>query len=77
MMIIDFTAELAPLLWAMLGVLMIAAGGIISNIDPEVIEIYVGERRLLVVSTVLAVVTLGVLLAIGPAIAAGLGLPFR
>jgi hypothetical protein len=75
-MVIDLTAELAPLLWAMLGLLMIAAGGIISNLDPEVVEIYVGERRLLVVTTVLAIVTLGALIAIGPAIAAGLGLPF-
>ena len=38
-MAIDLTAELAPLLWAMIGVLVFAAGAIVSMVDTG------GERR--------------------------------
>ena len=35
MMVIDFTPELLPLLWGLLGVLLIATGAIIASIDPR------------------------------------------
>ncbi len=33
MMAIDFTAELAPIVWAMVGMLALAAGAIVSMVD--------------------------------------------
>jgi len=77
MMLIDFTTELLPLLWALLGLLMIAAGAIIANVDPEVAELYVGDRRLLIVTAALVAVTFGALVAAGPEIATDLGLAFH
>ena len=73
-MVIDFTPDLAPVLWAIVGVLLIAAGAILASIDPEVAEVYVGDRRLIVVTAAMAVVTLGALIAAVPAIATSLGL---
>lgn len=45
-----------PSAWAIVGLLMLAAVGLYSFIDPEVTEVYVGGRRLLAVG-ILAVVT--------------------
>jgi hypothetical protein len=74
-MIIDFTANLAPFLWGTVGLLLIAAGALLASIDPEVAEVYVGDRPLIVVTAAMAVVTLGAVIAAVPAIAASLGLP--
>jgi hypothetical protein len=71
--VMDLTAALNPFLWTIVGVLLIAAGGILAGIDPEVAEEYVGDRRLIVVTAAMAVVTLGALIAALPAIAASLG----
>jgi hypothetical protein len=76
-MILDFTAELAPLLWGVIGLLLISAGAVLACIDPEIAELYVGDRRLVLVTAAMAVVTLGALIAAVPAIATGLGLPLR
>ena len=46
-------------------------------VDPEVAELYLGNRRLLVATTALALVTVVVLIAARPHIAASIGLPFR
>ena len=76
-MIIDFTAELAPLLWTLLALLLVFAGAIVASIDPEVAEIYLGDRRLLVATAAVAVLTLVALIVARPEIAAGFGLPVR
>jgi hypothetical protein len=73
-MIIDFTAGLAPFLWGTLGLLVIAVGALLASLDPEVAEVYVGDRRLIVVTAAMAMVTLGALIAAVPAIATSLGL---
>lgn len=75
-MVIDFTAELAPLLWSILALLLVSTGAIVASIDPEVAEIYLGDRRLLIATAAVAVLTLVALIAARPDIAAGFGLPF-
>ena len=75
MMIIDFTAELAPVLWTMLGVLVVATGALLASIDPDLAEAYVHDRRLLFVTAVAFVITLGALIVAVPAIATSLGVP--
>jgi hypothetical protein len=77
MMVIDFTPELLPLLWGLLGVLLIATGAIIASIDPEIAEVYLGDRRILLVTAAVAAITLGALAAAGPQIASNLGLSLR
>lgn len=75
-MVIDFTAELAPFLWGMVGLLLILAGAILASVDPDVAEVYLGDRRLLAAAAALVVVTLVALIAARD-IATGLGLPLR
>jgi hypothetical protein len=75
-MIFDFTAELAPFLWGMIGLLLMLAGAILASIDPETAEIYLGDRRMLAAVAALVVVTVVALIAAHD-IATGLGLPVR
>ena len=74
-MFIDLTAQLAPLFWSVLALLLVSAGAIIASIDPEVAEIYLGDRRLLVATAAVAVLTLVALVVARPDIATGFGLP--
>jgi hypothetical protein len=74
-MVIDYTAELAPIIWSMLCLLVIAAGALLACVDPDVTEIYFGGRRLLVATAALAVLALAALVVARPDIAAGFGLP--
>ena len=76
-MVIDFTTDLAPFVWAMLGLLLMLAGAIVASIDPEVAEVYLGDRRLLVAAVALAVVTVVALVAARPDFATGVALPPR
>lgn len=76
-MIIDMTAELAPILWGMLGLLFLLAGAIVASIDPEIAEVFLGDRRLLLVTAALAFITIVALIAAQPEIATGFALPFR
>ncbi len=76
-MVIDFTAELAPFVWAMLGLLLMLAGAIVASIDPDVALVYLGDRRLLVAAVALAVVTVVALVAARPDFATGVALPLR
>ena len=76
-MVIDFTAQLAPLLWGILGVLLIVTGGIVASIDPETSEVYLGDGRVLAVTAALATIALLVLIAVRPDIVSDLGIPLR
>ena len=73
-MIIDFTAELAPLLWGILAILLILTGAIVAAVDPETVETYIGDGRLLALTAALATVTLLALLAVQPDLISGLGI---
>lgn len=75
MMVIDFTAELAPVLWTMLGALVVATGALLASIDPDIAEVYLSDRRLFFVTAVAVVIAIGALIAAVPAIATGLGVP--
>ena len=60
--------------WAAVGLLTLlccVAGLVVSSIDPEVLEIYVSEAALLVLTVAIAAVALGTMITIGPI---GLGL---
>jgi uncharacterized membrane protein YdjX (TVP38/TMEM64 family) len=76
-MTIDFTRELAPVLWTMVGLLLVAGGALVASIDPELAEVYLGDRRFLVATVALAVLTIVALVAVQPGTAARLGLPLR
>jgi len=73
-MALDLTAQLAPTLWTLVALLLILGGAIVASIDPELAEVYLGDRRLLLATMTLAVVTLVVLVAARPEIADGIGL---
>jgi hypothetical protein len=68
-MVIDLTNELAPVLWAIVGLLLMTGGAIAANIDTEVAEIYHDNRRMIVIVATLAIVVLAVLAVIQPGIA--------
>ena len=72
-MVIDFTADLAPLLWAMLATLLLSAGAILASVDLSGTQRYVRNHRL-AVATGAGAILLAVLLAAGPSIAGSLGL---
>lgn len=72
-MIIDLTAALAPILWALPVLLVAAALALTASVDPEVAEIYVGQRRLLFTAAVVVVVAAAGLAAFEPALASALG----
>lgn len=76
-MIVDHTAELAPILWGAVTLLLILAGAILASLDPEVTEIYLGDPRLLIASGLLAMTLLVVLVVTRPEVAHGLSALWR
>ena len=57
-MIIDFTAQTAPVLWALLALLLLLALVIFASIEPELAEIFLGDFQLLVAAVTLAVLAI-------------------
>ena len=53
-MVIDFTVQTAPLLWAILAVLLLLALVIFASVDPDLAEIFLGDTQLLVATVALA-----------------------
>ena len=76
-MIIDFTNQVSPSLWMAIGLLLVVCGMIVASIDPELAEVYLGDRGLLVATVALAVLTILALVALRPEAAVGFGLPLR
>jgi hypothetical protein len=72
-MTINLIAELAPFVWGLFVVLLVMAGAIVASVDPELAEIYLGDRRLLAATVTLAALT-GVALVLAPG-GTGLHLP--
>lgn len=72
-MAINLIADLAPFVWGLFVVLLVMAGAIAASVDPELAEIYLGDRRLLAATVTLAALT-GVALVLTPG-ARGLHLP--
>jgi len=74
-MLIDFTPELAPLLWGLVVLLLVTTGALMASIDPEIVEVYVGSRRVLAVAAVLVVLTVLAFTTLAPEIARALRSP--
>jgi hypothetical protein len=72
-MVIDFTAQTAPLLWAVIGTLVILALVIFTCVDPELAEVYFGEAPLLVATLALAAIAIAVLASSRPDVSRQLG----
>jgi hypothetical protein len=53
-MVIDFTAQTAPLLWAILAVLLLLALVIFASLDPDLAEVFLGDTQILVATVALA-----------------------
>jgi hypothetical protein len=49
-MITDFATQMGPVLWVAVGLLLVICGTVVASIDPELAEVYLGDRRLLVVT---------------------------
>lgn len=60
-MIIDFTAQTAPVLWALLALLLLLALVIYACIEPELAEIFLGDFQLLVATVTLAVLAIAMI----------------
>jgi hypothetical protein len=72
-MVIDFTAQLAPLLWGMVALLLVLGGAILASVDFEAAEIYLGQRTLLLATAALLALTIAALALARTDIAAHLG----
>jgi len=72
-MVIDYTAQTAPLLWAVIGALVILALVIFACVDPELAEVYLGEAPLLVATLALAVIAIAILASGRPDVSHELG----
>lgn len=74
-MIIDFTAQTAPLLWAVVAALLILALALFACIDPELAEVYLGDLHILVATFALAAIAIVMLVSGHPRAGASLLLP--
>jgi hypothetical protein len=73
-LILDFTAQLAPVLWGMVGLLLVLVGAIAASVDLEAAEIYLGHRALLITTAGVLVLTIAALAIVRPDVAARIGL---
>lgn len=62
-MIVDFTAQAAPLVWAIIAALFILALAIFASIEPELAEVYLSDVQLLVATLALAAIAVVMLSA--------------
>jgi len=74
-MVIDWTPELAPYLWILVSVLVLSAAGILASIDLDAVEIYVGDRVLLLATAAVVVIVLVALVAVRYDTAASAAIP--
>jgi hypothetical protein len=57
-MIVDFTAQTAPFLWAIITALLILGLVLFASIEPELAEVYLGDVQLLVATLALAAIAI-------------------
>jgi hypothetical protein len=60
-MVIDFTTQTAPVLWALFALLLLLALVIFACVDPESAEVFFGDLQLLVATVTLAALAIVVL----------------
>jgi hypothetical protein len=71
-MVIELTAELAPIFWGLVALLLVAAAAILAGIDPELAEVYLGHSRWWLASVALAIVALVTIATTRPELTHGL-----
>ena len=72
-MIIDFTAQTGPLLWAVIAALLILALALFASVDPELAEVYLGDAHVLIATLALAAIAVAMLASSRPDVARQLG----
>ena len=60
-MVIDFTTQTGPLLWALFALLLLLALVIFACVEPELAEVFFGDLQLLVATVTLAALAIVVL----------------
>ena len=59
-MIIDFTAQMGPVLWALIAALPVVALALFACVEPELAEVYLGDWQLLVATVTIAAIVIAV-----------------
>jgi hypothetical protein len=60
-MVIDLTAQFAPLFWLLVAALLVLAGAILASVDPDRTEVVLGDRNLLIATAMLGMLVVGAL----------------
>jgi len=71
-MVLDLTAELAPIFWGLIALLLVTAAAILAGVDPDLAEIYLGNPRWWLASVAIAIVALVTLATTRPELTHGL-----
>jgi hypothetical protein len=69
---VDVTAQFAPVFWGVIALLLVLAGAILAGVDPEMTEVFVGSRPVLLAGVAVAFVALATVALARPEISAGL-----
>lgn len=64
----SLTAELAPIAWGLIALMLVVAGAVLAGVDPEIVEIYLGNPRWWVASAGIAVAAVVTIVASRPEI---------
>jgi hypothetical protein len=65
-MIIDFIAQTAPSIWILFAALVIAALVVATYVDPELVEVYLGDAQFVVATLAVAAVLFALVAAAHP-----------
>ncbi len=60
-MIVDFTVQSVPALWALVAILLLLAVVLFACLDPELAEVFFSDSQLLVATMALAAVAIAVI----------------
>jgi len=60
-MIVDFTVQSVPALWALVALLLLLAVVLFACLDPELAEVFFSDSQLLVATVALAAVAIAVI----------------
>ena len=71
-MVLDLTAELAPVFWGLVALLLVTAAAILAGIDPELAEVYVGHPRWWLASAAVVIVAMVTIATTRPELTHGL-----
>jgi hypothetical protein len=69
---VEVTAQFAPVFWGVIALLLVLAGAILAGVDPEMTEVFVGSRPVLLAGVAVAFVALATVALARPEISASL-----